>query len=68
MVLTHGHEDHAGSAAEEPVLTEFDAELWRTISSLDLPPTPPSTVDVELRDGDEFDELPERSPSVGRVR
>jgi len=81
IVLTHGHEDHAGSAAEvrswhgapvhvheadapivrgttpppEPVLTEVDAPIWAQINALGLPAAPPSTVDVELRDGDELD-------------
>jgi glyoxylase-like metal-dependent hydrolase (beta-lactamase superfamily II) len=81
IVITHGHEDHAGSAAAvrawhgapvhvheadaafvrgdavrpDPVLTEFDAHLWQTISSLGLPPTPPCPVDAELRAGDELD-------------
>ncbi|HEY7592545.1 MAG TPA: MBL fold metallo-hydrolase [Actinophytocola sp.] len=81
IVITHGHEDHAGSAAEvrdwhrapvhvheadaafvrgtavrpDPVLTEFDAHLWETISALGLPPTPPCPVDIELHDGDELD-------------
>lgn len=81
MVITHGHEDHAGSAAEvrswhgapvlvheadapfvrgdvprpEPVLTEFDRPIWEQISTMGLPPTPPSPVDAFLRDGDELD-------------
>ncbi|CAM3782068.1 MBL fold metallo-hydrolase [Kibdelosporangium persicum] len=80
IVITHGHEDHYGSAAEirswhgapvhvhsadaavvrgtarkaEPVLTEFDQPIWEHIKSLGIPdmPVPPSTVDVELADGD----------------
>jgi glyoxylase-like metal-dependent hydrolase (beta-lactamase superfamily II) len=81
IVLTHGHEDHAGSAGEvrswhgapvhvheadaplvlgeaaapEPVLTEFDHPIWERISAMGLPSSPPSTVDVQIRDGDELD-------------
>lgn len=81
IVVTHGHEDHAGSAAgvrswhgapvhvheadapfvrgelprPDPVLTDFDRPIWEQVSALGLPPTPPSTVDVLVRDGDELD-------------
>jgi glyoxylase-like metal-dependent hydrolase (beta-lactamase superfamily II) len=83
IVITHGHEDHMGSAAEirawdgvpvyahqadapvvrgerrraEPIITEFERPYWEQVSELGISSLeiPPSTVDTELRGGEDLD-------------
>lgn len=49
----HGH--RGLRPRPDPEITDLERPYWEQVQAPGIPPTPPSTVDVEVTDGDELD-------------